>query len=315
MTDTQVEAEKPVTTEVAQPIETTEIKTDTQPVVTDEVKADTTVKTIIDEPVKEDVVTPKYPEDWREQFANGDEKKLERLKRFASPEALAESYIEIEKRLRSGQFPKGLTAESTPEEVAEYRKAYGVPETPDKYDLNLGDGYVIGDDIKPQVDVFLEKMHAKNTSPDVVKEALKTYFELQAAETAKYLETQEQFKEKTITELRQEWGASYDRNMNVLKNFVQSRFGEASGTIFGAVALDGTPLMNQPAIVRQFMQLAMDNDPVGTVMPSNNATGADLDTEIKNLRTLRTTNEKAYFKDPNNSRRLEELLAAKSRIK
>jgi hypothetical protein len=261
-------------------------------------------------------VVSKYPDDWREQFSKGDEKKLERLKRFASPEALAESYIEIEKKLRAGQIQKPITKDSTPEEIAEYRKAYGIPESPDKYDLEIGDGYIIGDDIKPQVDVFLEKMHAQNTPPAVVKEALKAYFDMQAMEDGKYLDEQKQLKDKTVTELRQEWGVSYDRNINVMKNFMQTQFGDAADAIMGATDLNGVPLMNNASIIRKFTQLALDNDPIGAVLPGNNAGTIDtINSEIAALENRIKTDRRGYFKDTAAQTRYQELLAARDTYK
>ena len=37
--------------------------------------------------------------DWREKIAKGDEKMLKRLSRFASPAALAESYVQVSSKL------------------------------------------------------------------------------------------------------------------------------------------------------------------------------------------------------------------------
>lgn len=281
----------------------------TQPAATEPAKTETALDA---KPTGE--VTSKYPDDWREQMSKGDEKKLERLKRFTSPEALAESYIEIEKKLRAGQIQKPLTKESTPEELAEYRKAYGIPESADKYDLELGDGYVIGEDIKPQVNNFLEKMHGVNAQPDVVKQALKSYFEMQAAEEAAYLDEQAQLKEKTVTELRQEWGSSYDRNINVLKGFVQNQFGDAADSILQARDLNNVPLMNNPAIIRKFAQLAFDNDPIGAVLPSNNQGTIDtINSEISAIETRIRTDRRGYFKDDAMQARYSQLLEAKNK--
>src|SRR6185437_360505 len=41
---------------------------------------------------------PQWREDWREKFAGKDEKTLARLKRFASPENVFRSFLELEKK-------------------------------------------------------------------------------------------------------------------------------------------------------------------------------------------------------------------------
>jgi hypothetical protein len=168
--------------------------------------------------------------------------------------------------------------------------------------------------MKPQVDSFLEKMHGVNAQPEVVKQALKTYFEMQAAQDAAYIDEQNILKDKTVTELRQEWGASYDRNINVLKGFVQNQFGDAADSILSATDLNGVPLMNNAAIVRKFAQLAFDNDPIGAVLPSNNQGTIDtINSEISAIEQRMRTDRRGYFKDDTMQARYSQLLEAKNK--
>lgn len=274
----------------------------------------TKVATIVDAPAAPDApVAGKYPEDWRETAAKGDEKKLERLKRYASPEAAMEALIEAQNKLRSGVLPKPVGAESTPEEIAEYRKVMGVPETAEGYSLDIGDGYVIGDDLKPAMDKFLAEMHASNAQPEVVQKAIKSFFDLQVAKDSDYLLEQENIKKETQTQLRQEWGHSYDKNLNVMSGYLKAQFGEDADVLLGAVDINGVPIMNQPNIVRKFLQVALDNDPISTVLGHSNAGGiATIEQEIKEIEALQRTNRREYFKDNDKQQRYQELLGARA---
>lgn len=258
-------------------------------------------------------VTGDFPDSWREAIAGTDAKKLETLKRFASPKAMADSYFEAQQKIRSG-LTKQITSDSTPEEVAAWREANGIPATADKYDLNLGDGYIIGENDKPQVDKFLEKMHGTNASPDQVKTALKTYFEMQNEANTQYLQKQAEIKDTAQKELRQEFGAEYDRNVNLLKGYIQNQFGDASDVLLNAVDATGTPLMNQPSVIRKFLQLALDHDPVGASLPGMGMQGLDTVTnEIKAIEKRMASDRKGYFKDESMQKRYGELLEMQTR--
>jgi hypothetical protein len=57
------------------------------------------------------------------------------LSKFKDVESLAKSYVELDQLRRDRSGVKPLTETSTPEEVAAYRQAMGVPEAPEKYEL------------------------------------------------------------------------------------------------------------------------------------------------------------------------------------
>lgn len=280
-------------------------------------KADDATKTVLDTTGPNDKttnVTGDFPDDWREKAAGGDEKKLNLLKRLASPKAMADAYFEAQQKIRSG-LAKQITAESTPEEIAEFRKANGIPEASDKYDLNLGDGYVIGENDKPQVDQFLKVAHENNMTDAQAKAALKTYFSMQQQSNTAYLQKQAEFKETALTELRKEFGQQYDRNINLLKGYVENQFGDSADAILSAVDTTGTPLMNRPDVIRKFLSIALDHDPVGATLPGLGMQGKDtVENEIKTIETRIKTDRKGYFADQKAQDRYGQLLEMRTRF-
>ena len=107
-----------------------------------------------------------WGEDWRDKVAKGDAKKLSRLSRYASPEAVIDALISAQNRISSGDLKPILKKDATEEQVKEYREAMGIPEAPDKYDL--GDVVPAGAD-KTMIEDFLKTAHATNQTPQQVK--------------------------------------------------------------------------------------------------------------------------------------------------
>ena len=78
--------------------------------------------------------------DWREEFAGGDEKMLKRMQRFKDKASWLKSYLSMESKMGDKDYVRKLSDAATPEEVAEFRKAMGVPEKSADYKVNLPEG-------------------------------------------------------------------------------------------------------------------------------------------------------------------------------
>ena len=84
------------------------------------------------------------------------DKKLKKLGRYASPQAALDALFNAQARISSGELKAPLKEDATPEEKAAWRAENNIPETPDKYELKLSDGLIVGDADKPLVDDFLK---------------------------------------------------------------------------------------------------------------------------------------------------------------
>jgi hypothetical protein len=93
-----------------------------------------------------------WPEDWRIKLAGEDKSYLKTLDRFNTPSDLAKAYRDAQQRLSAGNLKAILPDNPTEEELKTWRTENGVPESPDKYDVNLGDGFVWSDEDKPLLD-------------------------------------------------------------------------------------------------------------------------------------------------------------------
>jgi len=257
-------------------------------------------------------------DDWRARIAGGDEKELKRLARFASEADVYKAYRELEKKKSSGELKTPLPENPTPEQLAEWRKDNGIPEAPDKYDLQFDNGLVIGEQDKPLIDEFVTKMHGENATPSQVKAAIASYYEILGKQQQEIAESDSSFKDESLEGLREEWGGDFKKNLNAVNGLLQSLPEETRLAFETARTADGKLVGNDPAIIKWLAQTAYEINPAVTVMPNSvNNPGQAINDEIASLEAKVADKQSDYWKGPNaekNQARYLELLAAKEKI-
>lgn len=262
----------------------------------------------------------KPADDWRVKLANGDEKELKRLSRFASEADVYKAYRELEKKRDSGElvqkrpFPK----DGKPEEIAAWRKENGVPEAPDGYDLKFDNGLVIGEEDKPLIDKFIQSMHGENASPSQVKAAISSYYSLVAEQQAARAEADAAFKDSALDELREEWGGDFKKNVNIVSNFLSNAPDGVREMFESGRTADGQVIGNHPQVLRWIAQLAYEANPVASVMPNagGNQIGS-LNDEIASIEKMIGDRSSDYWSGPKAEKtqaRYNELLSAREKI-
>lgn len=274
-------------------------------------------QTILTNPGDQPVVGD-WPEDWRDKLTK-DEKLRQRLDRFKSPGDVLKAYTEIEKKMSAGEKAK-LAADATPEQVTAWRKDNGIPEKPDGYLENLPKGLVIGDDDKPRLNAYLERVHGKNASPEIVADTLDWYYAEQESAIAAQAEKDTEYRQKSVEELRAEWGTEFKANVNSVKAFVASAPVAEDGTklgdlLMGARLADGTMLGDNPAALRWLAKLADDANPAGFIAPSAGTSQKEgVESEIASIEKTMRENRPAYDKDERMQKRLLQLYEAQEKL-
>ena len=247
---------------------------------------------------------------WRENYATkkatvdgkldqaAHDKLLNRLKRFQSIDDALEWGFNADKKIADGSYKKPLGDKATPEEIAEYRKANGIPETHDKYLEKLPDGLVIGDEDKPFIEKFTKAFHDKNADPSVVAAAIKTYYDVVDEQEGLRAETNAAAKTATEDALREEWGADYRANTNLVNSFIGSMPKDLQDELFQSAKPDGTQIMNNPAMLQWLAQQARELNYTGAVLPSGQAEVKGMDTEIHDLTKASGDKNGPYWKGP-----------------
>lgn len=256
-----------------------------------------------------------WPENWRDLMAGGDKKLAERLQRRADPQSVFAALIEAEKKISAGLKPAALPKDATPEQVTEWRKANGIPETADGYALDdLGDGLTVGEADKPLVGEFAKAMHELNAPPEIVKAAAATYFKIMERQAAEQTAREADRGAEVQQQFRTEWGANYERNINLIKAHIGEVWGADAALFENARLGDGTPLLAHPTAIKQLFTDAFDRNPQATLTGgAGGASGASVDDEIARIEKLMRDDRKAYDNDKRTQDRYLELLRFKER--
>lgn len=251
--------------------------------------------------------------DWRADLAGDDEKLGKFLGKFADLKALATDAKSNRDKLMQRAAAK-LPDNPTDEELAAYRTEHGVPDTAAGYLDQLPNGLVVGDDDKPAVDTFLAAMHAINAPRATTHAVLETYYKMVEEQDAEASNRIAEAKSASEEALRADWGPDYKRNKNVTDAFIGSLEPDVQDALNG-FAPDGLPLLNSPAVIRWLAGLALEANPLATVVPGAGSNQAQaVADEIDSIEKLMRENPDAYYRDEKKQERLRELYDARSKI-
>lgn len=212
-----------------------------------------------------------WPEDWQTRLAKGDEKRIKKLGRYASPEAVFDALESMQTKLSKGEMKvvSPLKADATAEELKAWRADNGIPESPDKYDTTIKEGHVWGEADKPLVDSFAKAAHDANLPPAAVKAGLKWYADLAEKQAEQQAGLDAQFKKDNIDELREEYGPEYRKEVRIIDEFFESLPDGLGEVLLGARDANGRPLGANSKLLRWANQMQREANPAGVVMPGS----------------------------------------------
>lgn len=262
-----------------------------------------------DEPVGD------WPDDWREKYAGEDEKKLNALKRYADPKAALDALFSAQARIKQGGLAKPLPQDATPEQVAEWRKHNGIPETTDGYKIELKEGFVLGEADQPYVDSVIKTAHEKNVHPDAVNAMVQSYLEQMQAEVADRVAADRTYNSQTIETLRADWGADFDANKNAVVGFLEAAPPEVKASILSARDADGNLLRNNAQFLKFIVGRELEYNPAATIVAG---TGRDhmagVQDEIAVIEKRMREDRPGYNKDVKQQERYMQLLTAREKM-
>jgi hypothetical protein len=250
-----------------------------------------------------------WPEDWRIKLAGEDKSYLKTLDRFNTPADLAKAYRDAQARLSAGNLKPVLPENPTEEELKTWRAENGVPDSPDKYDVQLGNGFVWSDADKPLLDDFAQYAHKANMPEGQVKQVLGWYAAMQERQQAAMEEADDRFHQESEDKLRSEWGQEFRRNTNAIANLLDVHATpEVKADILLSRLPNGRRLGDDPAALKVLASMAREANPEYTVVPAPGF--QNFEGELEALQKKVGTQE--YWRDPKMQARYRELLEAKS---
>lgn len=244
-----------------------------------------------------------WPADWRAKLAGEDAKALKRLERFGSIGDVFKSFREMEAKMSSGKGKEPTPApgpDASPEDLAAWRKEAGIPESPDKYDTDLGKGFVWADADKPMLDDYTKWAHERNMTPAQVKDNLAWYAALQNRQAEAIALGDQQFRRESEDGLRTEWGPDFRRNMNAINTLFADLPPEARETFFTARTADGRLIGDNPMLAKFWARLANELHPAASILPQGNGDPMKgISGRKSEIETLMADRGSAYWKGPN----------------
>ena len=266
------------------------------------------------------VATAEWPKDWRDRMAGGDVSLRRILDRFVNPAAVAQSWLNAERKIRSAAaaMPSELPVAATPEQMAEYHRARGVPDRIEDYDIALADGLVIGAHEMPLLTRWLAKMHAQHRTQIEVNGALNAYYEMREELATEQADKDREYKRGSEETLRTMYGGDFRRYMTAVDNLLTREFSRELRALIGAARLaDGRLMFNHPDVVRWFVDRALE-DGYPTVAGAEGASQASsIVDEITRYKSMMADRNSEYHRGPKAARhkaRYRELLDAQQRL-
>jgi len=269
-----------------------------------------------------------WPEDWQTRLAKGDEKRLKKLGRYASPEAVFDALESMQTKLSKGEIKvvTPLKADASPEELKAWRADNGIPETPEGYDTTIKEGHVWGEADKPLVDSFAKAAHEANLPPAAVKTALGWYEKLQQQQAEQRAGLDAQFKKDNIDELREEYGPEYRKEVRIIDEFFEGLPDGLGEVLLNARDGNGRPLGANAKLLRWANQMQREANPAGVVMPGAGVNSIQaLQGELDKIEAAMKDKTSEYWRGPKTTNkagetdtkmalRYRELLEAKERM-
>ena len=187
-----------------------------------------------------------FSEGWLDRLPESLAEAKPTLGKFQSFGDLAKGYVSLQSLMGSKANAVVIPGEkSTPEEIAAYRKAVGVPDAPEGYQLKpeqLPEGLSWDDELAKG---FAEIAHKHNIPPAAMKELTDRFVASEAAKLEVYAQSAEAELATGRQALVREYGGAYQANIQL------------AGRMANTLGLDvNTPGLRDPNVVRALVGMA-----------------------------------------------------------
>jgi hypothetical protein len=241
-------------------------------------------------------------------------KKLEKLQRYASPEAAIDAMFAAQSRISSGELKPVLKKDASATELKDWREAHGIPEVPEKYDI----GEVkIDESDKPMMAEIFKAAHLTNQTPEQVRAVVATWNKIKEVAFENRAAADQKAQKDGEDALRAEWGPEYRRNINLVHGMLDGAAtpGMKDKVLSGRLS-DGTPIGSSPDALKFLAGLALIQNPTGIVVPGAEANPMQgVQEELVKIETIMRTDRKTYNKDEAMQARYRDLLEAREKLK
>ena len=259
-----------ITEQPASPVETTPTPTETKQETTQ-----TTVSSTTDQPK----VATSWKETISEEFRNDPN-----ISKFTEIDALAKSYINATRMIGTDKVAVP-NQNSTEDQWNEVYDKLGRPESADKYKLEVKSDVVpIEETAVKQFAENAHKLGLNNKQAQGILEFYKNSMEQTAKQSQIDAETSQVQAQQL---LRQEWGKSYDANIQKAASLAKANM---KAEVLDMQMKDGSRLGDNPEIIKGFAKIAdmLSEDKIIATESENVNQGRDIEQEISQIMNDKT---------------------------
>jgi len=240
-----------------------------------------------------------WPSDWRVKLSNGDEKLMKRLERFSDPSKIVNSWIAAEQKISSGEYKKGLDSNATEEQIAEWRKANGIPDDANGYKRPDIEGVEWAEDDAPMLDALFARLHEANASQTHVDAVLKTYADLVSQQNEARVEADRSWLQQNEDALRSRLGEEFRPQINVFQRVLNDPDGplprNVADKLINARYEDGNRVINDVDVAQFLIELGLNHWGEGSLVYGDAAVTAQ--SRIEEIKQVMKTDYDRYKRE------------------
>jgi len=259
-----------------------------------------------DNETNDETTTQAWPENWRQDYAKEDESKLEKLGRYANPDAAFDALFAANQKISSGEYKQAIPfpEKGTDEEKASWRSTNGIPESAEKYDFGE-----IDEDLKASA---AERAFNSNLNPTAAQTMVDFHNEQNAA-TKEAQDIADTAKgEETEDTLRVEWGNEFRTNMAKISGLLDSAPEGVKEALLNARLGNGNLFGDDADVAKFFAEIALIKNPTTSLVTDGGTIMDSVEDEIVSIKSKFGTKE--YLDNPRMQERYRELIAARDGI-
>ncbi|HDZ37855.1 MAG TPA: hypothetical protein ENH62_06165 [Marinobacter sp.] len=204
-------------------------------------------------------------DDWR--GAIQDEKLRDHAGKFTSVLDLVGKHFELRQSLSTAIQPLGK--EPTEDQVTDYRKKMGIPETNEGYEFAVPEGHEPTDGDKAFQTSAAAAFHGLNISTEQAKGISEWWNEMATATLQAQIDDDKAYADETTAALKKEWpGQEFERNKAIADRAAVKIFKEEIDEIRKLETKDGRFILDHPAIIKMLAGYGreMEEGRLGNIM-------------------------------------------------
>jgi len=195
--------------------------------------------------------------DWRSLVTDPDA--LKEAERTTDINSAFKRISELRGKLSKAIVPPGKDASE--EDVAAYRKALGVPESPEGYKFPEIPEEMMTDDVKASREAWAGRFHELGVSADVAMKLSEMVNADQQAFMEAEAKADKEFADKQMADLKAEWGGDADVNMKFANRAlvdIAGRVGVDMEDLKGIQGKDGRFLLDHAPLAKVFAEIGRE---------------------------------------------------------